>query len=197
MTVKTWRAVNWFFENVWRFFYFFLVSIRTQISERFHTLNEVLRNEDKGHARIKWTTNERLREKGQGWLGWRGVEVMLIGINNRAHHYNRMEMGRCDENMNGWQLKNKWPMNSTTFRSTVSLGNGINTLEFCQFRHRHTTSLHGDLGHVIFGQDIHAVWVFVQPWSSIKRKRLQQVWLPNENWRYGAIEGQDRFPLPR
>ena len=49
-------------------------------------------------------------------------------------------------------------MNSTTFRSTVSLGNGINTLECCQFtRHRHTTSLHGDLGHVIFGQDIHAV----------------------------------------
>ena len=48
-------------------------------------------------------------------------------------------------------------------------------------RHSHTISLHGDLGRVIFGQDIHAIIEYLC-------ERVQQVWFPNENWRYGAIE---------
>ena len=95
-----------------------------------------------------------MREKGQGGLGWWGVEVMLIGINNRARHYNEIKTGCWDENMNGWQLKNKWPMNRRTFWSTA--WKWYKYVGFLPVQGAVIMSLHGDLGQVIFSQDVHA-----------------------------------------
>ena len=74
-------------------------------------------------------------------------------------------------------------MNSRTFRSTVSLGNGINTLDFCQFGHsRHESSRRVRTRYFRPGcPRSHSV--FVQPWSPHLSKKTATSVVYSDEWR--------------